>query len=248
MMRNSQRGRSTPQRSNGSSLLVITFACIAVSTLWAVFSPMAFSLPTTGATAGAKPGRRSVLQNFGIAAVQAAWLTPNPAGAGEPLPPPVEKNVAMTAAKLAKGVDELYFDIRPAIKAKRFEDAQQFLGQSAGAYIPPIDNDLFFPLQQILDDNLDAEEDGWTAAYQGARKAFDNMKTQVNKEEWKGALKSWDDIRSNVNTIFVDINDRCSKPYLPVLDDAYFDREDAYRQAKRDAINYRNAVGTLALR
>mmetsp|Transcript_53790 Transcript_53790/g.125758 ORF Transcript_53790/g.125758 Transcript_53790/m.125758 type:complete len:236 (+) Transcript_53790:104-811(+) len=175
-------------------------------------------------------------------------LAPQQVAAKEPLPPPVEKNVAMTAAKLMKGTDELHFDIRPAIKAKRFDDAQQFLGQGSGAYIAPIDNDLFFPLQQILDDNLDAEEDGWVDSMQKARAAFDQMKNQVNREEWKGALASWTVVRDNLGVLFEDINARTSKPYLEVLDDAYFEREEAYKQAKRDAINFRNAMGTLALR
>mmetsp|Transcript_17432 Transcript_17432/g.31428 ORF Transcript_17432/g.31428 Transcript_17432/m.31428 type:complete len:236 (+) Transcript_17432:66-773(+) len=234
-------GRQSSRGKYANPLLVIS---AAFATMSVARNTICWMQPATRA---AESTRRDVVLSV-PALLSVAGLAPQSAVAKEPLPPPVEKNVAMSAAKLLKGVDELYFDIRPAIKAKRFEDAQQFLGQGSGAYIAPIDNDLFFPLQQILDDNLDAEEDGWTDAMQKARAAFDQMKNQVNREEWKGALASWDVVRDNVGVLFADINARTSKPYLEVPDDAYFNREAAYRQAKRDAINYRNAVGTLALR
>ncbi|CAE8684632.1 unnamed protein product, partial [Polarella glacialis] len=103
----------------------------------------------------------------------------------------------------------------------------------------------------ICSSNLDAEEDGWNDNIRNFQFAIDAIKTEVYDQEWDKALANWKKAAGNVNFIMQNINDRAedpSKPYFVLIDDAYDSRRKAYRQAIVDKLNYRNAVGSLAMR
>merc|ERR1719343_2006725 len=106
-----------------------------------------------------------------------------PAGAladSEPLPKPILKDVQRAAAKIQNGVDWLYFEVKPALKAQNLMQARSALGSAMqGSFVSPLETDLMFPLQQITSANLDSEEDGWLGAFRQVRAGIDDMKEHV---------------------------------------------------------------------
>lgn len=172
------------------------------------------------------------------------------ADAGDPLPPPVLKDVVRAAPKVQDGGDWLFFEVKPALEAKDIARARQSLGSvMQGSYVSPLETDLMIPLEQLISANVDAEEDGWTAAIRQVRVAIDSMKDHVGGSEWNEALENWEQARAAANKIVADINQRGEKVYFVELDGSYPQkRYDAYLQKKKDALAFRNAAGTLALR
>lgn len=203
--------------------------------------PWAFATPA----APALKGRREAA----LASVAGLLLAPPVASAEElePLPPPTQKDVAQSATKIQKGVDWLYFEIKPALVEKSFSRAKSAVGSAGeGAFVSPLQTQLMFPLSQILSSNLDAEEDGWNTAFKDINTAIEDMKEKISASEFEDALVAWDRARASTNKILTNINERFDgKPPFRLLDDTYDAPERAalYTKAKKDSIKDRNAAG-----
>ncbi|CAE8664498.1 unnamed protein product, partial [Polarella glacialis] len=225
-------------------------ACILTTTsyssAWLVSSPL-----SSLADAQADRGRRAALLSSG-AAVASLLQMPLRAYAFEPLPPPVLQDIVRAAPKIQLGIDWFYFELGDALKNKDLEGTRKATGSAGmGAYVSPVTSEIVLPVNQICSSNLDAEEDGWNDNIRNFQFAIDAIKTEVYDQEWDKALANWKKAAGNVNFIMQNINDRAedpSKPYFVLIDDAYDSRRKAYRQAIVDKLNYRNAVGSLAMR
>jgi hypothetical protein len=156
----------------------------------------------------------------------------------------------LSAPKIQKGIDWLYFELKPALKAKSLSGCRSALGSaSMGVFVSPLQTDLMFPIQQMVSTNLDAEEEGWGDAYRNTNKAIEEMKELVGASEFDEALTSFEKVRKNINFIVSDVNDRWEEKNKPfrLLDDGYDEgptsREALYQKAKKDKMNERNAAG-----
>jgi len=194
-------------------------------------------------------GRRRALQGATLAPLVGLLMPGRALAEEEPLPPPVEKDVAKTAAKIQGGCDWLYFELKTALKENDADRARSSLGSALqGAYVSPLETDLLIPIEQLLSANLNSEEDGWISAVLEARAGIDEMKEGVGGGEFDTALKAWDKARAGVNRILVDINKRGQKAYFVELD-ADYDQKRArqYLKKKKEKLAFRNAVGSAAL-
>mmetsp|Transcript_23256 Transcript_23256/g.47101 ORF Transcript_23256/g.47101 Transcript_23256/m.47101 type:complete len:190 (+) Transcript_23256:233-802(+) len=177
-------------------------------------------------------------------------LAPGSALAEEdPLPPPVVKDVAKTAAKIQGGCDWMYFELKSALKDNDQARARKSVGSAMeGAYVSPVETELMIPLEQLLSANVNSEEDGWIGYLREARAGLDAMKESVSAGDYTAALESWDKARGGVNKMLVNINKRGEQAYFVELDDQYeAKRGRLYLKKKKDSINSRNQAGNLVM-
>jgi len=165
----------------------------------------------------------------------------------EPLPPPVVKDVQLSATKIQRGCDWFYFELKPALTAKSLPLARAAIGSaSMGSFVSPLQKELMFPLQQIVSANLDSDDDGWTDAFRSTNTAIEDMKEHIGTSDFEQALAAFERARKNVNLILTNIDDRWEDKVKPfrVLDDSYeSDRASVYLREKKDMLNQRNAAG-----
>lgn len=194
------------------------------------------------------------------AAVKALLLTPVltcatgggsvRADVGDPLPPPLLKDLQRAAPKIQQGADWMFFELKPALDREDLERARECLGSALrGAHVSPLETDMLLPMDQLLSANIDADEDGWTTAVRKIASSIEDIKNEVGSGEWQAARASWEDARANANKVMVDINSRADKEYFVALDKNYEEnRYKIYLQKKKDDISERNNKGNLAMR
>lgn len=159
--------------------------------------------------------------------------------------PPLERAVQQYKNQILEGVDFLFFEVKSMVEKKDTPNLRYALASAAtGASTSPLERDLSYPLSVLISENDDAEEMGWKAASIKIDKQIALLKTNVGDTEWKLAIKNLEKIRYNTEIILKGVNELAEKEIFPPLDESYMKREFAFKQAKRDKVSTRNALGT----
>lgn len=163
--------------------------------------------------------------------------------------PPLAKATKVYQKKLQDGVDWFYFELKPALVKQNGNDIRSCLGSSSsGAHISPFETEVQFPLDQIVSANPEADEDGWTGGLAQVNTAYTKLQSRVSDDDFKGALLAWNDIRDGIKVIFKGVNAVSEATVFVPPGDEYEERFEIFLGAKKDKMNTRNALGTLAMR
>lgn len=166
------------------------------------------------------------------------------------LTPPLRKSIEKYSEKVQGGLDWFYFEMLPSLKSEDKDAANVCLARSSsGAKNAPLEDDLFFPLRQLVGDNEEADEMGWSAAVKRMYAGEDALKNAVFADEWPTSVKEWGKIRDDVAILLTGINDLADKAVF-VLPSSGYDkqRREIFVQSKKQKVLDRNAMNAFTMR